>query len=164
MNKNKKKTNIILIATLTILLVVIVVYGGNIIKDRENFIQASKQSETIINSISKAGKSETQQYCIYNNMKYSKGVLSCYVTVTKITGIFPRSQITNALQQSKWIFRGNNDIALNDSENTYTTANLYNNGTLSCFVREKKLDDKHSKLEVGCSGPAKAEWFPVRKD
>jgi uncharacterized phage-like protein YoqJ len=164
MKKNKKRINTVLIAALVLLLGVSVVYGVSAINERKDFIQASKQSETIINSIAKEGKLETQRYCQRNDMKYSKGILSCSVIFKKTTEVSSRSQVTKATEQSKWIFKGNNDIALNDSENTYTIANLYNNGTLNCFVRERKLNDQHSELEVGCSGPARAEWFPVREN
>lgn len=164
MKKNKKKTSIILIILATLLLVTGLSYAYNLHNNKQEFIQASKQTSGIIDSIYNKGTTHAQQYCVYNNMKYSKGVLSCFVMSSKITSGSSQSQIIKAAEWGKWIFKGNNDIALNDSENTYTTANLYSNGKMGCFIREKRINDQHSELEVGCSGPAKAEWFPLKQD
>jgi len=164
MKKNKKPIKTILLIVIFILLALVVVYSLGIIHDRQNFIKASRQSEEVINSIAKEGEADTKRYCQHNNLKYSKGTLSCFIISTKTTGVSSLLKIANVARQTGWNLTGNNDIALNDSQNTYIIANLYKNGIMNCFIREKRLSTQQFELEVGCSGPAKAEWFPVREE
>ena len=162
MNNNKKMLNITLLSILSIILALGMIYGASLIKEKQSFMNALQQSETIIVSMTDKEGIESRQYCQRNNMKYSKGSLSCFVTSTKLISGSSQGQVEKVAQKNGWVFTGNNDIALNDSENTYTIANLYENGRLKCFIRQKKINDQQSVLEVGCSGSAKAEWFPVR--
>lgn len=163
--KKNKKTIIILVGLLILLLAGVISY--TYYQDKENFAQASQEVDLLVNSVSGLKNIDKQQYCLRNNLKYEKGILSCY---TAQSGIFNNAQaisdniINNVTQKVKWQFKGNNFTALNDSSSTYLVANLYTSNDFNCYIRQKYIDANQSLVEIGCSKIAKREWYPVKNE
>ena len=109
---------------------------------------------------------KSDNYCNRNNMKYSKGSLACHVgdTITYATNTKEikkvTAQNTRKLISIGWQSNGSNLQLLKDSG--YIMGELYTKGEFDCYQRYKPADGGRLVLEVGCSGPAKAEWFPVK--
>lgn len=169
MKKNKKAIGVtaIIIIIIVIIFILVVAYIVNLYQDKQKFTNASVGINNIMKTLAVDDQYRKQDYCIYNDLKYSKGKLLCFVTETAMLDDYPQKgkekKIETSTQDARWMFRGNNSLALEDSTTTYTIANLYKNGKLDCYIREQKINEHASKLEVGCSGSAKAEWFPVRE-
>lgn len=168
-NKNRKKLNITLLVVIVVMLSIGGVVGVGFYKDRQSFKDASRDIHSIFEALDyHASSKDTTQYCMYNNMKYSKGKLLCFMTVSKNvkTADFQndKEKISSVTHTAGWTHEGSNSVALNSIGDVYLTADVYTKDPMNCFVREKQLSNEYSKIEIGCSGPARAEWFPVKKD
>lgn len=165
--QNKKKLSITLLVVIIVMLIVVGVIGASFYKDRQNFNNASKDIHSIFEALGyPISDKDTNQYCMYNNMKYSKGSLICTTESTlSVEGfLFDGSKLDKTTSSVGWKFHGSNLGTWKKMNDQYIFANLYDKGELRCSIRIKTIDYNQSMVELDCSGPARAEWFPVKKD
>ena len=167
MKKNKKKLSITLLVVIVVMLSVGGVVGVSFYKDRQSFKDASRDIHSIFEALDyHASSKDTAQYCMYSSMKYSKGKLSCTTefTLSVESSSFDNSKLNKATSDIGWMFHGSNLGTWKNVNSQYIFANLYDKGDLRCSIRVKNINDNQSMVEMDCSGPARAEWFPVKKD
>lgn len=134
-----------------------VVFGED--KNINQYIQELKASKLISDV-------QSEKYCSYTHQKYSKGSLGCSIDYTfhssdsdLITASFDR-----VATEFGWTFLFDNTDGNNEySEKRYILSRVYIDQDRRCGLHIYQEEQKY-KYEIGCSGPAKAEWFPVRED
>ena len=163
--ENKKTKLLILAVALPVLLIVLVVGIGRY-NDRQKFTVATKEIAQIAEQLKGNGSSEKkQEYCMRNDLKYSKGNLSC---ITEL--ILTNNKKVNALEvdvavnKVGWTSQGSNLESWKDADDKYILANTYTDNKVDCYVRAYEKQSVRYLITIGCSGPAKAEWFPVREN
>jgi len=158
----KKNKNNIIIAVVVVFVIGLIT-GLIYYKDKSKFSAASKDFNSITEALNlKPLSRQVQQYCMYNNQKYSKGQLSCLTEVSLLVGSLPNSsELAKVTSEIGWISKGSNLDSWVGVDSSYIYAHLYTKNELTCSIREKKAESELT-IEIDCSGPAKAEWFPVR--
>lgn len=168
-NKNRKKLNITLLVVIVVMLSIGGVVGVSFYKDRQSFKDASRDIHSIFEALDyRASSKDTTQYCMYSHLKYSKGNLTCYVSHSFMI----KNPVKNVISMSErklegvgWKKRGNNIDYFKEKDETYVVANIFTDkNKLNCHSRYKLVAADVLAVEIGCSGPARAEWFPVKKD
>lgn len=160
MKKNKK----IVIAISS--LVVLVAIGTSIyfLSDRQKFISEANNLNEYITKIEGISLNE-EKYCSYGHQKYSKGDLGCqvYYTFQDSSKISRETETAKYLESIGWQYKGDNTASVNAySDVKYTAHKVFSHGSLGCTFSSSN-DNGTTIYEVGCYGPAKAEWFPVKK-
>ena len=163
MNKNKKL--IIAISLLVVLAIAGTAYY--FLSDRQTYIAQDKNIKEYIQSLQASYPVEgvqSEKYCSYAHQKFSKGSLGCGVNYTfynahkdVITADFD-----NKAANFGWIYSFDNTAGNNKySEQQYILSRVYKYKNITCGLHITKEDQRY-KYQIGCSGPAKAEWFPVK--
>jgi hypothetical protein len=159
MKKNKK---IIMIVVASLLLVIIIVVS-QLISDWYTFTSQDRKIKNYITSIEGVNKSKivSDNYCSYSHQKYSKGALGCSIMYTFSVNdgsfAFNNNQISKELG---WKYAFDNTSSTNQySDKKYTKHIVFEAKSMTC-----SYSIINKEYQLGCSGPAKAEWFPVRED
>ncbi len=167
MNHNQKTKHLTILLLIVALFAVGAGFASSYYRDRQKYISAIEDIDYIVRQLSGSGTPswDKNEYCLRNSLKYKKGKLFCYVTATKAIdgGTIKSNKINKIAEKIGWSLKGSNQEALNDSTTKYVLANLYSTGDMNCFARGAQGDNGQLNFEVGCYGPAKAEWFPVRE-
>lgn len=162
MKKNKK----FLIPTLIVLAVCLYV-AVPLLYDRWVYSSQDKKIKGYISSLKVAqGNVKAEKYCTYSHQKYSKGTLKCDVRYSfsykNDSTLFDKS--TTTAQEFGWKFKWDNAVTNNKySTEKFIKSEVYEYRHLLCsFVIIEKSDAY--EYQLGCSGRAKAEWYPVRNE
>lgn len=160
MKKNKKYPFSITITVVLLVLTACTAYY--FLSDRYTFISQKSNIEHYISAKTSAKNVSSEQHCSYSHQKYSKGALGC-----DIDYMFSLSQNNQAdedpykiANKLKWAYKFDNTASVNEyGEEKYLRHYVFEVDGLTCSY---SLNKQGSKIEIGCSGPARAEWFPVR--
>ena len=124
----------------------------------DNFITRVNRDTTIGNIIA-------NKYCSYSHRTYGRGDLGCSIEYTFTSKMVSEDIIIkNNMNFLEWGAGVDNLQALSkNSEGMPIKSEIYADNGLGCqYILRSK--DKTTHYYIGCSGSAKHEWFPVRKN
>ena len=158
MKKNKQIIKIIILILLAIGMYIALMFTY----DWHKYSSQNNKIKSYIESLQGVDKNTvaSDNYCTYSHQKYSKGILGCNLTYTFSTLggeiSFKNSQLLNKLD---WKYKFDNTKSINKYDNkNYLKHVVFETKDMTCSYSIISGD----KYELECSGPAKAEWFPVR--
>lgn len=162
MKKNKKTITIIAVAVAAIG----VMTASMFVYDWYKYNSENHKINNYIESLEGVDKStiSSDNYCTYSHQKYSKGVLGCNIDYTFLVDrsfTFSNDELSKELG---WKYAFDNTTSVNRySDKNYLKHVVFETGGMTCSY---SIIDKQDTLsyQLGCSGPAKAEWFPVREN
>lgn len=171
MKKNKKAITLKSPITIVVLLTLVYVVGYltyHYFNDWLQFVDASKNIKSItLDSEFSRLNIKDDNYCMRNNMKFSKGTIGCTVSknISYDKTIKPTQKLydlnRSELKNKGWIERGENTESLKDYG--YILARLYSYKKFDCFERYKD-EGAELKVEIGCFKTATREWFFIKTD
>ncbi len=164
MKNNKKYLAIALMCGLIVIAGIVSAF----LVDKMKFSGQDKNIKSyiaILDETQKIHDISMSKYCSYAHQKYSKGSLRCdlsYKFSSEDEGIVKNSGDTAS--DFGWTFQWDNTVSNNKySTEEFIKSEVYTYKDLYCNFSVKKSSNSY-EYEIGCSGPAKAEWFPVKKN
>ena len=163
MKKNKQIIKIIILILLAIGMYIALMFAY----DWYKYSSQNNKIKSYIELLQGVNKNTvaSDNYCTYSHQKYSKGVLGCsisYAVSSSSALLFQNSR--EEAEGFGWKYKWDNTVDNNKySSENYIKSEVYEFDGLYCSFVVKNAGTVY-QYELGCSGPAKAEWFPVREN